>query len=168
MLDSSYTLEEPTLNHRSVIVSGPKSVLDTIQYAAVTFNVGNIDRSMTLVGAVELYDSEGAVTNPYVKCAVSEIEVSIKVSTTKKVPVTIKIPTTLTANYTITPTPAMLTVCGEPHTLNSISEICAYTLKEEEITEDSTKITVYTSNLDLPDGVRVTDYSKVDILVKRK
>lgn len=163
-MDASYSISETVLSKESVLVSGPKSVLDTVKYAGVNFNVGRIDKSLTLVGAVQLFDEYGnVISNPYVKSNVSEITVLIKVTTTKSVPLVAKI----SNNYSIMEfKPSTITVEGDPIVLNDISEISVCTINFYDY--DVGEHTVTINDLELPDGVYVAEASRDSLPVKIK
>ncbi len=156
-IDASYKISEIKPNSESVLVSGPKSVLDTIKYAGVSFNVGHIDKSMTLVGTVLLYDEyDVVISNPYVKCNISEITVSVKVTTTKTVPLMIRFANGISNNYNVTLHPSSVTLIGDPGALKDISEIYVYTVNDGDVKVGEPLI-LHMSEFDLPEGVSVVD-----------
>lgn len=167
-MDASYEISEIKPNSESVLVSGPKSVLDTIKYAGVSFNVGQIDKSMTLVGTVLLYDEyDVVISNPYVKCNVSEITVSVKVTTTKSVPLMIRFSNGISNNYNVILHPSSITLVGDPGLLKDISELYVYTVNDGDIKVGQPLI-LHKSDFDLPDGVTVLDPDRgVSINIER-
>lgn len=168
VLDASYKLSEPLPDHKTVVVSGPASVLETIKYAAVTFNPGVIEKSLNLVGTVYLYDEyDKVINNPYLKCNVSEVTVEVRVTTTKTVPLKINFTNGISTNYTVTMQPSEVTLIGDPLLLRDINEIIAYTVNDGDIQVGEPKIK-YISNLDLPDGVTMEESEKgVSIIIER-
>ena len=167
-IDASYEISEIKPNSESVLVSGPKSVLDTIKYAGVSFNVGHIDKSMTLVGTVLLYDEyDVVISNPYVKCNMSEITVSVKVTTTKTVPLMIRFANGVSNNYNVTLHPSSVTLVGDPGVLKDISEIYVYTVNDGDVKVGEPLI-LHMNEFDLPEGVTVTDSGRgVSINIER-
>lgn len=164
--ESSYSISKHP-NYDSVIISGPASVLDTVKYAAASFDVGKIDKSITLVGELALYDNYGVkISNPYVTCSQSEVSVDIKVTTTKTVPVRIQFANGISQPYRTTLTPSSITLRGDPNLLNSIQELVVYTVKEGEIAVGS-PVMVNVRTFDLPDGVSVVDNQGVSVYIER-
>lgn len=166
VMDASYNISAIKPDHEVVLVSGPKSVLDTIKYAGVSFDIGHIDKSLTLVGTIALYDEyDMVISNPYVKCSVSDITVSVKVVTGKVVPMTIGFPNGVSSNYEVTIHPSSLTIIGDPNLLKEIGEICAYTVHEGEIAVGDK---LHISSIELPEGVSLADPdTKIDIEIER-
>lgn len=164
--ESSYSISKHP-NYDSVIISGPASVLDTVKYAAASFDVGKIDKSITLVGELALYDNYGVkISNPYVTCSQSEVSVDIKVTTTKTVPVRIQFANGISQPYRTTLTPSSITLRGDPNLLNNIQELVVYTVKEGEIAVGS-PVMVNVRTFDLPDGVSVVDNQGVSVYIER-
>lgn len=168
VLSAEYTLGEPQPDHETVVISGPASVLDTVEYAAVSFNAGLIDKSLSLVGSVGLYDEYGMqISNPYVKCNVSEIKVSVKVSTTKTVPLKIKFTNGVSSNYNISLYPSEVTIMGDPQLVNGVEEIYVYTVDDGDI-QVGHPLVLHISKFDLPEGVSVVDQERgVSIKIER-
>lgn len=167
-MDASYEISDIKPTSESVLVSGPKSVLDTIKYAGVSFNVGQIDKSMTLVGTVLLYDEyDVVISNPYVKCNTSEITVSVKVTTKKTVPLMIRFANGISNNYNVTLHPSSVTLVGDPGLLKDISELYVYTVNDGDIKVGQPLI-MHLSDFDLPEGVSVVDPDRgVSINIER-
>lgn len=164
--DASYTISKHP-NYDSVIIVGPASVLDTVKYAAATFNVGMIDKSLNLVGELALYDSYGVeISNPYVTCSQSEVSVLIKVTTTKTVPLSIKFANGISQPYKSTLTPSSIELIGDPNVLRDIDEIVAYTVKDGEIKVGSPLIMTI-REFDIPEGVSAVGDPVVSIYIER-
>ena len=155
-MDASYSISETVLSKESVLVSGPKSVLDTVKYAGVNFNVGRIDKSLTLVGTVQLYDEyDNVISNPYVKSNVSEITVLIKVTTTKTVPLVANI----SNNYRLESfKPSSITIEGDPTILKDITEVNVCTINFGDFSVGKHKKTI--NDFELPDGVYIAESSR--------
>ena len=142
-------------------------MLDTVKYAAASFDVGKIDKSITLVGELALYDNYGVeISNPYVTCSQSEVSVDIKVTTTKTVPVRIQFANGISQPYRTTLTPSSITLRGDPNLLNNIQELVVYTVKEGEIDVGS-PVMVNVRTFDLPNGVSVVDNQGVSVYIER-
>ena len=166
-IDASYTLSDPVPNYESVVISGPASVLDTVAYAGVNFNVGEVDKSLTLVGSLSLYDEYGMeISNPYVKCEVSEVSVAIKVTTTKTVPLSVQFANGNSMPYSVTLTPSEIKLIGDPHLLQDINEVVVYTVYDGDFAVGKKK-GVSISDFDLPAGVGVADNGSVYVEIER-
>lgn len=168
VLNAAYSLSEPQADHETVVISGPASVLDTVSYAAVSFNAGVIDKSLNLVGTVALYDEYGMIiSNPYVKCNVTEIMVSVKVTTTKKVPLKIRFTNGVSSNYNVSMHPSEVTIVGDPQLVSGISELYVYTVNDGDI-EVGKPLILHISEFELPEGVSVVDSDRgVSIDIER-
>ncbi len=168
VLSAEYSLSEPQPDHETVVISGPASVLDTVAYAAVSFNAGVIDKSLNLVGSVGLYDEYGMpISNPYVKCNVSEIKVAVKVTTTRTVPLKIKFANGVSSNYNVSLHPSEVTIVGDPQLVNGIDELYVYTINDGDV-EVGRPLILHISRFELPDGVSVVDSERgVSIDIER-
>ena len=79
--------EEYVLNGM-ITVTGPKTVVDEIDYALVKKDLGKISTGVKFNSQFTLVDKAGeVVSNPYVKTNVSELSVNIKVTAEKMVPI---------------------------------------------------------------------------------
>ena len=164
--DASYTISKHP-SFESVIIRGPASVLDIVDHAAASFNVGKIDRSLTLVGELELYDSYGVkISNPYVTCSQSDVSVLIKVTTTKTVPLRIQFANGISQPYRSTLTPSSIELIGDPNVLNSIEDIVVYTVNEGEIDVDA-PLLMTIRDFDVPDGVSIVGDPGVSVYIER-
>ncbi len=168
VLSAEYSLGEPQPDHETVVISGPASVLDTVAYAAVSFNAGVIDKSLSLVGTVGLFDEYGMqISNPYVKCNVSEIKVAVKVTTNKKVPLKIRFTNGVSSNYNVSLHPSEVTIVGDPQLVNGIDELYVYTVNDGDI-QVGQPLILHISRFDLPEGVSVVDSERgVSIDIER-
>ncbi len=162
ILDASFSLSEPIPNYKTVIVSGPASVLNSISYAAVSFSPGKIDKSINLVGTLRLYDEyDNVITNPYLKCNVSEITVTVNVNTKKTVPLTVKFSNGNSSPYQVVVNPSTVTLIGDPLLLKDITEVPIYTVVDGEISVGELFYEyIDTSEYNLPEGVTVENPEK--------
>lgn len=78
-----------TCNPSVVMVSGPQSVLETIDYVAARYSVGELSDNVTAYCSPEIVDHDGkAINNPYVSIVdLNEILVELSVYKEKTVPV---------------------------------------------------------------------------------
>ena len=85
------TVFEPEIDDDKILdgkitVSGPKSVVDSIDHALVVRDLGTITTGVGFHSQLSLIDDSGdEVTNPYVKTNVTEVSVSVKVLIEKTV-----------------------------------------------------------------------------------
>jgi len=164
-MDASYSISETIPSKESVLVTGPKSVLDTIKYAGVSFDVGRIDKSLTLVGTIQLFDEyNNPIANPYIKCNVSEITVLVRVTTTKTVPLSVKfVDSDCLVNKL---TPSTVTLIGDPAVLGDMKEFII-SIDSEDYNLPVSKLTEITINdLKLPDGVYVSEETDLPIKIE--
>ncbi len=71
-----------------ITVTGPKTVIDYIDYALIKKDLGKISTGVKFNSQFSLVDKAGdTVTNPYVKTDVEELSVNVKVTAEKMVPI---------------------------------------------------------------------------------
>lgn len=71
-----------------VTVTGPKSVVDTIDHALVVKDIGSVSEGVKFNSQFTLIDRSGEeIKNPYIKTDVGEVSVSVKVMIDKMVPI---------------------------------------------------------------------------------
>lgn len=150
IINSSYTFGTPVLSRETVTVTGPQQVLENIECAGLSFNLGNVTTSTTMVGSPKLLDAEGvAISNPYIRCDVSEITVDIPVKTTKQLRLTAAYESPeLMSMWAAEITPATILVSGDPIILATMYDITVYT-----VTADAKEGEYVISSIDLPEGV---------------
>ncbi len=156
VVSSSFAMGQPILSHETVIVKGPAQVLDLVDCAALDFKLGNVTTSVTMVGTPRLVDADGIpVSNPYVRCDVSEITVNIPVTTTKELAL---VPSYLLPElkngWTAEITPATILVSGDPMLLSGLSEISVFEIRVNAV---EGTYTVGVDAIKLPEGVVVED-----------
>jgi len=80
-------LHDPVPEFQELEIVGPKSRVESVAYAEVSYILGPITTSMNFRGPVTLYDAVGnKIENPYVKPEVNEMYVKVKVTQEKEVP----------------------------------------------------------------------------------
>ena len=88
-----FTVHEPEPNVESILVTGPRSLLNTISKAQVTYDLGDVTTSINFNAPIILLDGDGSeISNPYIRTNVNEVMV--------RVPVTMKKALPLVAEYT--------------------------------------------------------------------
>lgn len=115
-------------NPLSVIVSGPTSVLDSIEGAYVKFNLDGYEISDNIYGygAIELRDRGGKVIeNPYVTVSDSTAYVTVTVTRQKTVPVRVEFIGGMfdIGDASVTLSADSVMVSGSPDALNGIDEL---------------------------------------------
>ncbi len=152
-IESDLTLGTPAADFETITVSGPGNVLDMIEYAQVTLELGKLTKSITATGDIVLVGKDGGViTNPYVKLSRSEITVTVPVYAEKEVPLTVEFRygyyDDSTARVTIVPQTILLR--GDPTVLSGINDITVLTVDEKKMVGTTNTRTVM---IELPDGV---------------
>jgi len=140
----------------TILVTGPRETLDTVDYALLTLEFGEISSSVTASGNLVLFDKNGnRIDNPYLRLSRSEVTVKVPVYTTRTLPLkaAYKYGFFNEDNVDITVQPAKLTVRGDPEVLDRMTEIVAATLDEKKIIGDVTQQV----QLELPETVEAVD-----------
>ena len=87
--EDNITVYDPVINDEDILqdkitITGPKTVVDTIEYALIEKDLGNVTTGVNFKSTFTLIDTSGdEVTNPYVKSDVNEIAVSVKATLEK-------------------------------------------------------------------------------------
>ena len=137
-------------------VTGPGEIINTIDCAQISLDLGEISSTVSAVGKVELIGKDGNASDMrYVQPARSEIKVTVPVTTTKTVPLKVDYKNGYynDKNVTVTLDPASVELKGDPGTLEKIDSITVAILDERRIT--SNVMQVY--KLTAPTGTTVAD-----------
>lgn len=79
-------IDDADILNGKVTVSGPKTVIDSIDHALIVKDLGEVTTGVKFNSAFTLIDSDGVeINNPYIKTDVSEVSVSVKVTVEKMV-----------------------------------------------------------------------------------
>lgn len=157
-IPESYELGDLVADTDTITVSGPKTILDDIDYAQVSLEAGNIETSVSMVGTLELISLSGdVITNPYVRLSKTEVRVNIPVYCYKDLRLTAatKYGYYTEENARITIDPETVTVRGDPAVLADMEELVVTTLDEKAITEDSSMIV----QINVPDSLTLVEES---------
>lgn len=133
---------ELTAEYDSVIVTGPKNIIDTIDYASVQADfssLGIIDETTTSVRSLALIDKDGnTVQNPYIKLSRSDVKVTLPVFLEKEVPLTLSYLYGYynDKNVNIKFEPAKITVKGDPSKISQIESVTVAQIDEKSISGD--------------------------------
>ena len=156
-VDDPYVLDlsNITVSPATVSVTGPASVISTIDRAELVASIGHVTRTVTYNGTVSLLDASGAeVVNAYVRTNVTNATASIPVLVTRQVPVRVRFTQGIfnESNCTVTTNPAYITVKGEAELVGRVSLV--YEIDETTVENGVTERTVAVS---LPSGVTNVD-----------
>ncbi|MBQ3183225.1 MAG: hypothetical protein IJB57_06120 [Clostridia bacterium] len=147
-----------------IFLSGPKSILDTIEAALVTVPCGNVSSSIRASGNVQLLDAYGSVvTNPYVSVGTSAVDVRIPVFMTKEIELKVDFKNKLlnSSNSKVEISPSAVKVRGSVETLSVLEHHVISTIDEKSLTADKLSIP-----LTLPEGISCVDGTEaVDVTI---
>ncbi|MBQ3100684.1 MAG: hypothetical protein IJC50_06820 [Clostridia bacterium] len=156
-LDDGYEIAEAMLEKsaESVIVTGPKSVLDNIVSAQMTAELGHITGSKQISGAIELVDEFGKpVSSPYISTNITDITVRVPVLLSRELPLKVEYKHGIfnLENSKITLTPSTVHVKGEVEVINGYNEIILTTIDEKLVPIGKSTV-AFTA----PEGLTVID-----------
>ncbi len=155
-VSGNYEMGELSSDTDTVVVSGPKILVEEISHAAVYLEAGTINSSVTMVGQLTLVNLSGEdVSNPYLKLSKNEVKVTVPLYTYKELPV--NVPTRHgiynSSNSTITVTPTHIAVKGDPAILDKLNSVSTTAIDEKKIMSDCEMLL----SLQLPDNVMLAD-----------
>ena len=151
---------EPNVD--KVVVTGPKTVVDKIESAKVTCDIGTVTTSITVNSTIKLIDKEGnEIVNPYVKTNVTDVVVKYPVTMEKVLPLVpdYSADDADKFNYIITFTPDIVKIEGDPQVISALKEI---KVDLGSVTQ-SGEGTVAVDKLELPNGVNLYNTEIKDI-----
>lgn len=145
-----------TTDITEVIVTGPETVVTSVEAALLRVDLGNrvVDSTFTYSGEVVLVDANGSeVSNSYIKTNVTAVTANIPVYKYRDVPITVKYRYGYfnSENVTVTAEPSTVRIKGDAEAVDSV--ILEYEIDEKKITSD----TSYTITVALPEGVKNID-----------
>lgn len=143
-------------DYDTIVVTGPKSTLDNVEYAQVVLNLGTIQSSMTASGKLVLMDKYGfRVDDRYLKLSNSYVTVEIPVYAHKTLPLTVAYKHNFfnDSNVKIQIQPQVLQVKGDPSVINKLTELVVATLDEKLIKGNVVQVVA----LNLPEGLEAAD-----------
>ncbi|MBR4798695.1 MAG: hypothetical protein IK047_00380 [Clostridia bacterium] len=157
-----------TANPVSVIVSGPRTVLDSVAGAYVKFNLDGVEITDSVYGygEIELRDKNGnVIDNPYISVSERNAYVTISVTKQKTIPVRVALTGGVFSVYDISAVPSVesITVSGTPGAIDAVKELV---LKIDETTVDGKKTFDFAIGGLLPAGVsNESGVSKISVEV---
>ena len=156
---------DPVLDRKTVNVSGPSNLLERIEKATVSLDLGNVTSSFDITGSVVLTDGQGAkVESPYLRSDATEVTVSYSVYKTKQVPVGVEFIHGYLAgdDVSVKITPSALKVKGEPELIDSLSTLMIRQFDERTLVAQSTDVMLAADSLILPEGVSLDDVAVLE------
>lgn len=167
-----YIMGNTTTAENVVIVSGPESVVDMIEYAAVEINVEGATSDVKIALPIHLYDENDEILDiSKLSMSMSEVTATAAILETKQLPVNCMVTGGLLDGYALTGkidcTPSVVTIAGRP---NIIKNIQAVDLKDAvDVSGKDKNVTAQIDVMNyLPDGVTVvggSTASLVDVVV---
>ena len=150
-----------------VFLSGPKSILDTVEAAQVTIPpLGNVSSSVRASGNVTLIDADGeTVSNPYISVGTTAVDVRIPVFMTKDIKLRVEFKNKLlsSSNSKVSISPSTVKVRGAVETLSVLDDHIVSTIDEKTLTNDKEKLSI---PLTLPEGISCVDGTEaVDVAI---
>ena len=147
-------IDDEDIVNGKITVTGPKSVVDTIEHALITKDLGTVTTGVKFNSKFSLIDNAGdEVSNPYVKTGVNEVSVSVKATLEKNVPLVADIKNYPNDNYDYSivweyygEKVENVKIVGEPTTVSG------YEIIKIEIDNVSS---IKNGNVSLPDDVSV-------------
>lgn len=152
VIEADFTMGTPEPSIETVNVSGPEEVLQTIDHAEASFDLGRVSKTLISTGKLTLVDANGnEINDPYVRLQTSEVTVRFPVYIYRDFD--LKVDTKYgyydSTNSRITISPASIQVRGDPDVISSMDSVSLGQIDEKKITGDETK----TMAIMLPDGV---------------
>ncbi len=151
------TIHEPEPSVSNVVVTGPKTILETISHAKITYDLGTVTTSVNFNAHISLVDIEGnEIVNPYVKTDVSDAKVKVPVTKEKELPLVAE----YTVNdadrfeYAVTFEPQTVKVVGDPQIVDNMTEI---KVDIGNITNSQGGSVITANKLALPDDVKLAN-----------
>lgn len=149
-----------------ISVSGPESIISTIDSAAVLVDVTGLSQDVRTDASVRLYDAEGnLVENKNIKKSLDRVKVNVEILQTKRVPLAFASMGVPADGYALTgeieSNPSTVLIAGKSSTIKNISQIEVPDTELNVTGQNKNMLTVVEVKNYLPDGVSFAD-SKFD------
>lgn len=159
---AGYIVGNISLDQNIIEVSGPKSIVETLEGARVDISVANATNNLSANVEIQLYDSDGnVIKKDNIKQHVDYAHISVEVLAVKYVPIEVLYSGTVEKDYMVTgvveSNPATIQIAG---TMANIAKVSQITIPETDISiEGATEDVVTTVDIReyLPDNVRLAD-----------
>lgn len=143
-------------------VTGPKSVVDRINYAGVEIDVSGATNNLSANVDISLYDEEdNLIDQDNIKTNVNFVHMTVDVLATKEVPVEVNYMGIPANGYMVTGAvqsdPATVRIAGTPYALSNISKISIPEDRLNITAESSNKTDVINLREFLPDNIKFAD-----------
>lgn len=153
LLEDGYELDtaDTVTNPKTVTVTGPESVLQSITEARLDADIGHVTRTVTYSGDLVLVDGAGnEVTNSYIRMSASYVTATIPVYKYREVPIEVIFKNGLfnPSNCEATVTPSSIRILGDAEAVDAVR--LEYEIDEKRITASTN---TYTVKITLPEGV---------------
>ncbi len=165
---SNVRIKGETCNPSVVMVSGPQSVLDTIDYVAARYSVGELSDNVTAYCSPEIVDRDGkAINNPYVSIVdLNEILVELSVYKEKTVPVEVVF---IGGRYNVSVATVQLSsdslkIKGEVSAVDALGKL-TISIDETLFGDTAVSTSVLVSSI-LPDGFELCDGEPTTVDIK--
>ena len=158
-LSMDYVLGTLVPENETITVSGPITVLDTIDRAEVSVgDLGQLTGTVTASGMINLCDASGnKVSSQFIKLSQDSMKVTVPVYEYKNIPVTVsyKYGYYNDRNVTVTTSPQTIRIKGDVETLKGIDDYIIE-VDEKKITDDRN----ITEAVSLPAGIENVDMTE--------
>ena len=153
------TIHEPEPSVSTVEVTGPKTILESISHAQITYDLGAVSTSVNFNAPIVLVDEDGnEISNPYVKTDVNDVKVKVPVTKEKTLPLVASYEANDTDrfNYVVTFEPQTVKVVGDPQLVDALTEV---KVDIGNITNSQGGSVTTADKLELPSNVKLADKS---------
>ncbi|MBQ6442835.1 MAG: hypothetical protein IJJ13_09655 [Lachnospiraceae bacterium] len=162
-----YVVQNLTVTPNVLKVSGPESIVSTIDRVVATVSVNNITSDISDSVIPQLYDKDGRVMDTTrLNLNLSSVVVRAEISSVKEVGISVEAGGTPAEGYEVTKimySPETIKVMGDTATLNALSTVTIppEVLDVTDATEDVSVVIDITAYL--PEGVSLVDAKQKDI-----
>ncbi|MDA3730014.1 CdaR family protein [Niameybacter massiliensis] len=153
---SEYAALDPILKPSEVVISGPKSGVESVETAVININVENFSEdTLSYTVPITLLDKDGQEVTG-VKKVPEYVEVTLPIGKKKKVPLEPQFKGTLPAGYiqtNIIINPKEITIVGKPEVVDQINSIKLEKIALDNIIQSNT----FRADFILPEGIEYID-----------
>ncbi len=149
-------LSEPLLSYPVVNVTGPAKLLESIDKAVVSLDLGTVSTGFETMGSVVLQDARGdQIESDYIRSDVKEITVAYSVFKRREVPLTVSFVHGYLdeSRVKLEIKPSAVTLRGDPEKIDALEKLSVYQVDETTLTDSGASTTIAVDTLDLPDGI---------------
>lgn len=146
--------EAPIITPATVVVSGAKEYMDSVEEVFAEIRMDNADKNVNLLANTKAVDKTGREI-PEVQLSPKFVDVVVPIQKTKQVGINIKTKGELNANYilkSINPKVDKVVITGEPKALVGIDKLETEPIDLSILTSEKTDVKL---NLILPQGIKL-------------